>query len=166
MTEAHAVLDACTSDEAAALLLRCCGSRRWVGEMLRRRPFASRDGLLTAAREAWARSEPADLLEAVSAHPRIGEAPRAVGPMELWSREEQSVASPASGDTREALRVANARYEARFGFVFLVCATGRDAREILAILEARMANEPDAELRVAANELGKITLLRLEKLAR
>jgi 2-oxo-4-hydroxy-4-carboxy-5-ureidoimidazoline decarboxylase len=168
MTEPHALLNASTREDAAALLLRCCGSSRWVDRVLERRPYASRESLHAAAAQAWAELSRDDYLEAFGGHPRIGETAPAAGRLEptaSWSRDEQSVASRADADTQRALRLANAAYEARFGFVFLVCATGKTAREILALLDARMHNDPDVEIAVAASEQSKITRLRLEKLA-
>jgi 2-oxo-4-hydroxy-4-carboxy-5-ureidoimidazoline decarboxylase len=168
MTEPHALLNAHTREDAAALLLRCCGSARWVDGMLQRRPFASREALHAAADQAWAVLTRDDYLEAFAGHPRIGETAPAHGRLEptaAWSRDEQSVASRGDADTQRALRLANGAYEARFGFVFLVCATGKTAGEILALLEARLHNDPEVEIGVAASEQSKITHLRLEKIA-
>jgi hydroxyisourate hydrolase len=164
MTAAHERLNAASRDQAAALLLRCCGSSRWVEGMLERRPFASRADLHAAAGEIWARLGREDHLEAFAHHPRIGDRPRDERATTAWSQEEQSVAARAGGALLTDLRLANAAYEARFGFVFLVCATGKTAAEILGLLEARTPNDPETELRVAAAEQSKITLLRLDKL--
>ena len=170
MTDVHRILNAAPRDEAAALLERCCGFRRWVEEMLDRRPFASRAALENAADEVWARMTRDDYLEAFRHHPRIGSGTKPAADRHEatadWSREEQSVASRADAATTQALREANAAYEERFGFVFLVCATGRSATEILRSLEGRLQNDPETELSVAAGEQAKITRLRLEKLAR
>ncbi len=170
MTDAHVVMNSSTRDEAAALLERCCGSTRWVEGMLARRPFASRAALAAAAAAVWAGMTRDDYLEAFSHHPRIGSSGDGVSerqkPTAHWSREEQSAASGADAHVIQALRLANAAYEERFGFVFLVCATGRSAHEILRFLEARLGNDPESELRVAAGEQLAITRLRLEKLAR
>ena len=169
MKDAHTTLNAATPDEAAAMLERCCGSRRWVEGMLELRPFATRAALDDAADAVWARMMRDDCLEAFGRHPRIGSggepAAESHKPTADWSREEQSAASPTDASTVQALRQANAAYEERFGFVFLICATGRSASEILRCLEARLNNEPETELRVAAGEQSKITRLRLEKLA-
>lgn len=168
MSDAHALLSSGTREEAAALLLRCCGSTRWVEGMVERRPFASREALHGAAVDVWGRLTRDDWLEAFGRHPRIGETPQAAAALEptaSWSREEQAVASRADHDTHRALRAANAVYEEHFGFVFLVCASGKTAGEILGLLEARMHNDPEVELRVAASEQAAITRLRLEKIA-
>jgi len=159
MSAPHEVLDAASEEEARAMLLRCCGSSRWVGAMLARRPFASYASLDDAAAEEWDRLMPADWLEAFRHHPPIG----GDGGGE-WSRQEQSGVRLADADTLRALREANAAYQRRFGFIFLVCATGKTAQEMLALLQARMGNSPEVELRVASREQAKITALRLQKL--
>jgi 2-oxo-4-hydroxy-4-carboxy-5-ureidoimidazoline decarboxylase len=177
---AHARLNASTRDEAAAALLRCCGSGRWVERVLGRRPFASLADLYSAAEGAWSGLDRADYLEAFAHHPRLGADPARLRqrsaegssmgaqPVPLdqqWSAEEQSGVARADDATLETLRAGSAAYEARFGFVFLVCATGKGAREVLTLLEQRIGNDPETELRIAAAEQAKITRLRLEKLS-
>ena len=161
MTAPHEVLNAAPGREAEAMLERCCGSARWVQAMLARRPFASLAELEAAADGEWARLAPDDWREAFGKHPRIG-ADAGAG----WSREEQSAARRGDPATLDAIREGNRAYEERFGHVFLVCATGKSAAEILAALRARLAHDPHVELRVAAAEHARITRLRLEKLAR
>jgi allantoicase len=139
-------------------LLKVCGSLRWTEAIARARPFASWESLVETADRIWHGLQPVDWLEAFSAHPRIGE--RKAG----WSSQEQSGTRNASEETMRALAEGNRAYEEKFGFVYLVCATGRSADEMLANLNERMNNERDAELRVAAEEHRKITELRLEKL--
>jgi 2-oxo-4-hydroxy-4-carboxy-5-ureidoimidazoline decarboxylase len=149
------------------LLAQCCGARRWVEGMLQRRPFASRAALLAAAADVWAALDEEDQLEAFAHHPRIGEdltALRARFPQTagLSSSEQAGVAAADEG-TLLALRDANRAYFERFGFIFIVCASGKSAPELLALLRARLTNERAHELRVAAAEQAKITNLRLEK---
>ena len=129
MSDAHLVLNAATDDEAARLLARCCGARRWVQGLVEQRPFASRAALDAAADELWAQLAREDYVEAFAHHPRIGDASanERHRPTADWSRQEQSASSTANAATAEALARANAAYEARFGFVFLLCATGRSA---------------------------------------
>ena len=165
MTSAHAVLNASTRDEAAAALLRCCGSTRWVERVLERRPFASLADLHAAADAAWSGLDRADYLEAFAHHPRLGPSGPAAAAPDSWSAEEQAGVARADETILEALHARNAAYEARFGFVFLVSATGKGAREVLALLEGRIGNDPGTELGVAAAEQAKITRLRLEKLS-
>ncbi len=140
--------------------------------MLRQRPFKSADEVYESAGRIWNDLGRADWLEAFAAHPRIGGAkPRegegAKGHGErgdAWSKGEQSRVADATSDVKTRLAQVNADYEARFGWIYIVCATGKSAEEMLALAEHRMANEPDAELRVAAAEQAKITRLRLQKL--
>ena len=139
-------------------LRKCCGSTRWCRAMAARRPFRSVDELHRAAEEVWWSLDPEDWREAFGAHPRIGE--RGAG----WSAEEQSGARDAAASTLARLARGNEDYEKRFGHVFLICATGRTAEEMLANLEQRMMNDPSDELRVAAGEQARITHLRLDKL--
>lgn len=157
-------------DEARAreALTRCCGAHRWVEGMLKRRPFASDEAVHDAADAVWAQAQRDDILEALSHHPEIGadiEALRAkFASTAGWSVGEQAGVGAASEGTLRALRDGNLRYRERFGHIFVVCATGKSASEMLALLEARIDNEPAVELAIAAAEQGKITHLRLEKL--
>jgi 2-oxo-4-hydroxy-4-carboxy-5-ureidoimidazoline decarboxylase len=144
---------------AEAQFLRCCGSRRWVRVMVEGRPFATADVMAVVAERTWWALTAADWLEAFAAHPRIGE--QATVP---WSAQEQEGTASASEDTRARLARGNRDYEQRFGYTFLVCATGKSAEEILRILEQRLGNLPDDELQVAAGEQRKIMTLRLMKL--
>jgi 2-oxo-4-hydroxy-4-carboxy-5-ureidoimidazoline decarboxylase len=154
-------LNALPRDVAEREFARCCGSTRWVASMAARRPFSDPDELYRAADEIWWSLEGGDWLEAFSQHPRIGERSRGVGG---WAKDEQSGVRGASTGTMDALADRNHDYERRFGHVFLICATGKRADEMLAELERRMSNDPATELRVAAAEQRKITRLRLEKL--
>jgi 2-oxo-4-hydroxy-4-carboxy-5-ureidoimidazoline decarboxylase len=147
--------------EAAGELLAVCHSRRWAKEVAAGRPYPDVAALQRAADEVWLGLSPEDWREAFEAHPRIGEGG---GASADWSRQEQAGVGDADQDVRERLARGNAEYEARFGHVFLISAAGRDASEILAALTERLGNDPDTELRVAAEEHRRITRLRLEKL--
>jgi 2-oxo-4-hydroxy-4-carboxy-5-ureidoimidazoline decarboxylase len=153
-------LNALPDQEARMELLGCCGSRRWAARVSAGRPYADTAALLTAADEAWDAATEADVREAFAAHPRIGEADRG-GAQE---RREQAASADADEATRQALREGNRAYEERFGHIYLVCASGRSAGELLADLRSRLGNEPATELRVAAQEQRAITRLRLQKL--
>ena len=143
-------------------LLKCCGSKAWARTMARRRPFASLERLSKAAGEIWWLLDPADWLEAFAAHPKIGERrPLAAAG---WSAQEQSGMSRATPAVTTELSEGNQEYLAKFGYIFIVCATGKSGDEMLQILRARLANSPDQEIRMAAEEQNKITLLRLGKL--
>lgn len=161
-------LDAMGEAEAADALTRCCGASRWVQGMLARRPFGSDEALHQAADEVWATMEKADFLEAFDHHPRIGADLSALrekfATTADWSGGEQASVAEASEETLHALRDGNVAYEQRFGHIFIVCATGKSAAEMLALLEARLPNEPEEELRIAAAEQAKITHLRLDKI--
>ena len=162
-----AELNALPGDRAAAALLGCCGSPRWAREMEMRRPFAEMDALLAAADQVWWALDPADWDDAFAAHPRIGErraAPAQDARAAAWSAQEQSGATSAGEDAAAALAEGNAAYEQRFGRIYIVCATGKTAGQMLEILRSRLANDAATELRIAADEQAKITRLRLEKL--
>jgi 2-oxo-4-hydroxy-4-carboxy-5-ureidoimidazoline decarboxylase len=169
MAEPHAVLGVLSREEARVVLQRCCGSSRWVERMLDRRPFASTPELVGAAREVWGGLSADDYLEAFAQHPAIGEDAGAIAAKfpdtaEHAGREQSSVRE-AGRAVLEALREGNIAYRERFGFLFIVCATGKSAQEMLSLLRARLGNDPDTELRIAASEQAKITELRLERLA-
>jgi len=153
--------------QARKALLDCCGSQEWVKCMLQRMPFPDRAYVFDTADKTWAALGPADWLEAFRHHPAIG-AKRAEktqsATAKRWSRGEQSMAQIAAPQTLAALARANQEYQARFGHVFLICATGKTSAEILESLEQRLSNDPAVELRIAAEEQRKITRLRLEKL--
>jgi 2-oxo-4-hydroxy-4-carboxy-5-ureidoimidazoline decarboxylase len=169
--EPHEVLNRLPPQEARAALLRCCGSHRWADEMLRRRPYPSADALYSDADQVWGALDRDDFLEAFAHHPVIGgggagAANGSLASTRAWSSEEQAGVAGADAETVAALRAANRAYAERFGFIFIVCATGKSAREMLALLQARIDNDPETELGVAAAEQAKITRLRLQKVAR
>jgi OHCU decarboxylase len=147
--------------EAVAELLAVCHSRRWAKQVAAGRPYADVAGLQQSADDVWRGLGPDDWLEAFGAHPRIGE--RGGGSAD-WSRQEQAGLGAAGGDLQAAIARGNAEYEDRFGHVFLIAAAGRGAEEILDDLRARLGNDPDTELRVAADEHRRITRLRIERL--
>src|SRR5947209_7700943 len=135
-------INAMNETELGAGLLACCGSHAWVNHMIARRPFQSETGLRDAADSLWRELQPADWLEAFAHHPRIGETSRG------WSAREQSAAARADGEIRQELAHAQHDYEIRFGHIYIICATGRSAGEILTNLRQRMANDANTELEV------------------
>lgn len=160
------LINAWTDDEARASFLRCCGSRQWALEMTDARPFGSEASVFETAARIWWRLSEADWLEAFAAHPRIGdlEAIRAkFATTVAWTSREQAGAINAPDEVLQNLARRNGQYEERFGFIFIVCATGKTAEEMLAILNKRLANDPEAELRLAAEEQMKITTIRLKR---
>ena len=176
---ALAHVDALPEAQALAAFLRCCGSRRWAEVMTLGRPYRDEPTLLAAGERAFAPFSREDWLEAFSHHPRIGDRGSLVerfphtpsewpldprGQAAGWSASEQGGVAGAGEDVLDALLQANRNYEARFGYIFIVCATGKSASQMLTLLQERLLNEPKAELALAAAEQRKITAIRLKKL--
>ena len=139
-------------------LLACCGSRAWTKRMMELQPFDGAADLLEAADRVWWELERSDWLEAFAAHPRIGERSA-----DKRAAEEQSGVGGAHEETLECLAAGNRAYEARFGYIYIVCASGKSAEQMLELLEPRLHNDPEDEIRVAAEEQARITRLRLRK---
>jgi OHCU decarboxylase len=155
------------ADAASAFdaMLACCGARRWAAAMVGLRPIGTVQELSAAADAAWSAMEEPDWMEAFACHPRIGErkTAHATAKSAAWSNQEQSSTSGAESDVLEELTKSNALYEQRFGFTYIVCATGKSAEEMLAILNRRLAGDRAAELREAAEQQRQITQIRLGK---
>jgi allantoinase len=152
-------LNVAHADEAIADFLRCCGSTKWAARMESRRPYTSVGQLLEQADRTWHESTAEDWLEAFHAHPRIGESSKS-----KWSQEEQSGARSAAIGVQTQLAEGNRIYYERFGFIFIICASGKGADELLAALRSRMTNDRETEMRNAAGQQRLITRLRLLKL--
>jgi OHCU decarboxylase len=152
-------------DTAAAQILPCCGSKRWAHEMAARRPFKDEAGLMTASDETWRSLNEADWIEAFNSHPRIGESKEQgeTQSSDAWSRQEQEKVTEADDAIKIALAEGNCAYEEKFGRIFIVCATGKSAPEILEILQRRLRNDAANELQEAAEQQRQITQLRLRK---
>lgn len=153
--------------EATAAFRRCCGASRWVETMSRGLPYSSPAGVLESAESAADGLAREDWLEAFSHHPRIGDVAalrERFASTAAWASDEQRGAAAASERTLEALAAGNRAYEERFGYIFIVCATGRSADEMLGLLRARLDNDPDREASIAAEEQRRITRLRLHRL--
>ena len=154
-------------EHSVECLLRCCGSTRWADRMTAARPFKAMENILSEALRHWHELEDQDWLEAFGHHPRIGDITslrEKYASTADWATEEQRGAASASDETLKRLATGNSNYEKKFGHIFLVCATGKSAAEMLQILESRMINDPKTEMKVAVTEQAKITRLRLEKL--
>jgi OHCU decarboxylase len=135
--------------------------------MVARRPYGSLDAVLAAADDIWWSLDPTDWREAFAHHPRIGEQASGATQDERardWSAAEQANVATAHDTIRDALAAANDEYERKFGYIYIVCATGKSAEDMLSLARERLDNPPDVEFRVAAEEQRKITRLRLEKL--
>lgn len=160
-------LNALPHDEAVKALLQCCGSTRWADETTNGRPYPSLDALIKCADEIWWSLTPEDWLDAFRSHPKIGErkAEAAISNQSSqWSGQEQAGVSSASRETVDALAALNWAYQEKFGFIFIICATGKTSDEMFAALRNRIENDAATELRIAAAEQNKITGLRLKKL--
>ena len=160
-------LNSLTTEQAAQELLHCCGSKRWTSAVAEARPYATLDALITQANEIWWSLDRDDWLEAFRSHPKIGEK-KAADPVSAqanqWSGQEQAGVAAASRETTNALAALNRAYEFKFGYIFIICATGKTSAEMLAAVRERLQHDPDDELRIAAAEQSKITELRLKKL--
>ena len=153
--------------EAVKALLQCCGSQRWADDVANARPYQSVESLIASANEIWWSLKIDDWLEAFRSHPKIGEKKPAAAVSDRsrqWSGQEQAGVTSASRETVDALAALNWAYEQKFGFIFIICATGKTSEEMLAELRRRIENDADTELPIAAAEQSKITELRLKKL--
>ena len=154
-------------DHKKGLLTKCCGSAAWVAKMLNA-PFAEDlVDLEETAEEKWYDCTEADWLEAFGHHPKIGDIQalkEKFSNTAAWAGKEQSAVDTAPENVLQQLAKANEDYEQKFGFIFIVCATGKSAEEMLAILQGRLPNSAADEIKIAAEEQLKITKLRLEKL--
>ena len=160
-------LNSLSDDDAAKELLQCCGSQRWARALTNARPYLTIEALLAKSDEIWRSLDRNDWLEAFRSHPKIGEkkaADKVSAQARQWSGQEQSDISAASADTVESLATLNRQYEEKFGFIFIICATGKASGEMLTSLRERLEHDPVDELPIAAAEQSKITELRLKKL--
>ena len=153
--------------DAEKQLLQCCGSTLWAKQIAEARPYSTLDALLASADEIWWSLDRNDWLEAFRSHPKIGEK-KAAEPVSTqahqWSGQEQSGVTTASQDTVDSLATLNRAYEQKFGFIFIICATGKTSDEMLSALRERIEHDAADELPIAAAEQSKITVLRLKKL--
>lgn len=173
MNATLAVWNTAQQTEALETMLACCGSKRWAEAMVAQRPFANVRGLSEAADRLWTTVQEADWLEAFACHPRIGERQptllvsrpsyAAARRSAAWSHQEQSSANAANELLLAELAEDNQRYEQRFGFTYIICATGKSAAEMLTILKQRLARDRETELREAAEQQRQIMQIRLGK---
>ena len=156
------------SEQACIELLKCCGSSQWTEKMLAARPYNSVSHLLELEGQIWSDLGEVDYLEAFAAHPKIGASkpPDNAKNTESWTGKEQAGMMSADEQTKLKLKTENQKYAEKFGYIFIVCATGKSASEILELLRIRLENSPETELEIAAGEQMKITNLRLNKMLR
>jgi 2-oxo-4-hydroxy-4-carboxy-5-ureidoimidazoline decarboxylase len=148
-------------------LAKCCGSTAWVNKMMGLFPFEDMVEILESAEEQWFLCSEADWREAFSHHPKIGEKSsidKNSTSAAKWEKDEQAGMESASQKVADSIREANELYEKKFGYIFIVCASGMSADEMLATVQVRLNNSPEVEIEVAADEQNKITKLRIEKL--
>ncbi|MCB2407279.1 2-oxo-4-hydroxy-4-carboxy-5-ureidoimidazoline decarboxylase [Hymenobacter lucidus] len=152
----------------AEALAKCCGATAWVEQMNSIFPVADADTLFEQAKTIWYGLAEVDWREAFTHHPKIGGNVAALrekfASTSTWAEGEQASVKQASQDTLEALAAGNDEYEQKFGYIFIVCATGKSAEEMLALLQARLPNLLQDEIHIAMGEQDKITRIRLEKL--
>ena len=160
-------LNQLASAEATTAFMQCCVAERWVEAMVAARPFASVEQLYDAADSIWQGLEEADYLQAFEGHPKIGDVTslkQKYASTKQLAAGEQSSVNDATDEVIQALADGNTEYEQRYGFIFIVCATGKSAAEMLALLQARLHNERSVEVQNAADEQAKITRIRINKL--
>ncbi|HKN23057.1 MAG TPA: 2-oxo-4-hydroxy-4-carboxy-5-ureidoimidazoline decarboxylase [Terracidiphilus sp.] len=166
MNATLAAWNAASETVARNAMLACCGAKRWADAMVALRPIASVAALSEGADRIWSTMQEADWLEAFACHPRIGERKISMHAGEqssAWSRDEQAQTSSASDHVLDEIAAGNRRYEELFGFTYIVCATGKSAEEMLAILKRRLESTREAELREAAEQQRQIMQIRLGK---
>ncbi|MGI9316723.1 MAG: 2-oxo-4-hydroxy-4-carboxy-5-ureidoimidazoline decarboxylase [bacterium] len=153
--------------DAEAVLTQCCSAARWVEQLIELRPFDSQSALLQSAESCWASMQEKDLLEAFEGHPKIGDPEslkRKFANTKNLASNEQSEVQRASEQTILELASCNQEYVDKHGFIFIICATGKSADEMLVSIKERLGNNREQELLQAAIEQQKITALRLRKL--
>lgn len=152
--------------EAQSEIFKCCGCTKWSIKLLDNRPFNSIEDLKVTSDTIWYSCEEKDWMEAFTHHPKIGDLSSLQKKFATkeWASNEQSGVNSADQKILLELAKGNSDYEEKFGYIFIVCATGKSASEMLAILQKRLPNTPKDELKIAINEQNKITHLRLEKL--
>ncbi len=154
-------------EKAGQDLFKCCGSKTWVNKIMKNFPFNSIEDLKISSDRSWFSCKKEDWLEAFSHHPKIGDqsvADKKHSSTADWAKQEQSAVKDAEQGILSELAKSNQSYQEKFGFIFIVCATGKTAIEMLKLLNDRINNEPEKELHIAINEQNKITHLRIDKL--
>ena len=160
-----AEFNALPATRAESLLIDCCGATRWAASVVSKRPYETVEALHRAADSVWWKLDRNDWLEAFGHHPQIGERPASgSGAAREWAEGEQASARGISEDVKTRLARANRAYVDKFGYIYIICATGKSVEAMLALLNQRLQNDPASELSIAAEQQRQITRIRLEKL--
>ena len=162
-----AEFDHLPAEKKRELLLQCCSSKCWADKMLTVFPVEDLVDLEECAEEKWYQCSEQDWKEAFQQHPKIGDInslKQKYSATKTWAEGEQAGVSTASEEVLQKLSERNNKYQEKFGYIFIVCATGKTAGEILVMLEDRLPNSPEEEIKIAAEEQNKITKIRIEKL--
>ncbi|MFI5148258.1 MAG: 2-oxo-4-hydroxy-4-carboxy-5-ureidoimidazoline decarboxylase [Bacteroidia bacterium] len=160
-------LNSLNPEKCRAEFFKCCGSSKWAMQLCELRPFESLESLLRQGDRIWLACSDTDMMEAFSHHPKIGDLKNLeekFSTTKVWAGGEQAGVNSAGRDVLLALAAGNAAYEKRFGYIFIVCASGKSAREMLDLLQARLNNNAESEKIIARTEQNKITHLRIHKL--
>jgi 2-oxo-4-hydroxy-4-carboxy-5-ureidoimidazoline decarboxylase len=160
-------LNKMNGEHALSELFKCCGSQHWAQKLTDCRPFSNIQDLIGSSDRIWMECDRKDALEAFSHHPKIGDLKsleKKFATTREWASGEQAGLKTAAGKIIQELAAGNAAYESKFGYIFIVCATGKSAEEMLGLLQSRIGNDAETELKIAMIEQNKITHLRLEKL--
>lgn len=145
----------------------CCGAQHWIKQMVAKAPFSTKDQLFYFADYLWENANEESWLEAFTHHPKIGDIDslaKKFSNTKEWAKSEQGGVETASQKVLHDLAKGNQEYEDKFGFIFIVCATGKSASEMLELLNLRLANSKQVEILIAMREQQKITKIRLDKL--
>ncbi|HKR03170.1 MAG TPA: 2-oxo-4-hydroxy-4-carboxy-5-ureidoimidazoline decarboxylase [Bacteroidia bacterium] len=148
-------------------IFKCCGSRTWVEKLSEKYPFPSVEELKNESDKIWFSLSEKDWLEAFTQHPKIGDMKsleKKFASTKQWAENEQSAVNIATQTVLQELKDGNDAYEKKFGYIFIICATGKSAEEMLSILKSRLKNSPQEEIKIAVHEQNKITHLRIDKL--
>ena len=155
------------NSQRKTVLSKCCGSEEWIEKMSMIFPVDDASELLIEAEKIWYSCNENDWRAAFKHHPEIGDInslKEKFAGTAHWAKGEQSGVLETSQTILEALARANKKYEEKFGYIFIVCATGKSAEEMLSLLESRLKNKPQEEIKIAMGEQNKITKIRLQKL--
>lgn len=156
-----------SAEQAEQEFFKCCGSTTWAKEMAIARPFTSLENMFLISDTIWSKATEDDGLEAFTHHPKIGDRSnleKKFASTSAWAGNEQAGVKSANDEVITLLAEGNQLYEKKFGFIFIVCATGKSAQEMLDLLNARIGNNRSEEIKIAMEEQNKITKIRLEKL--